>query len=118
MNQREVARVAGKKQSRISEIECGHLPRVKHWPIYLHAYQLQDFEAEFYRMVMTARADAIAAKAMQTKRDETPLLDPAQNPCIAEAISAGRMQGLQAAIYDQAPLIGQHEQAQRKAVGG
>lgn len=55
MTQRQVADCAGLKQSRVSAVVNGHLPRKQLWPPLLKALQLENKEHEFYRMVIAAR---------------------------------------------------------------
>lgn len=75
MSQRKLADIAGVKQARISEIECGHMPRRRYWPELLKAFRLEGCEADFYRMVMNARRLNAQKKALKKPIAETePLL--------------------------------------------
>ncbi len=70
-SQAQIALAAEVSQARVSQVERGHVPRRRHWPSLMHAYQLQGREPDFYRLVMAAPR----LKALQTPMSESePLL--------------------------------------------
>jgi len=86
LSQQKLADLAGVKQARISDIECGHMPRRRYWPEILRAFRLEGYEEDFYRMVMTARVETLRRKARKKPMSET-------EPLLASAAVTSVIQG-------------------------
>lgn len=85
MSQKKLADVAGVQQSRISEVERGHLPRRRYWPDLLRAFRLEGFESDFYRMVMNAKKlNALTKPVSETE----PLLATVRNEAVEPVVIA------------------------------
>lgn len=96
MSQEELARRANCKQSWISAVERGHLPRPKNWDRLLGAYQLAD--EEFVRMVRAAALIAELRRGPAEVREQYPLF--AAGPGVGEA--PARLQEPKGAVRRQA----------------
>ncbi len=81
----------------------------------LKAYQLQNWESEFVRMIQIAQKQKALRKSAA---QDFPLSQYQRSGgATVERMTPGVLQGNQASAYDQAPLLGAYEQRQRKAGG-